>query len=340
MTRTALILGGSGRFGRHAAQAFRAAGWQTRPFDRRRDDLVTAARDAQVIVNGFNPPYPRWAAEMPSLHAGVRHAALETGATVILPGNVYVFGKDAPERLGPATPHRATNPLGRLRVEMEAAYRESGVRTILLRAGDFLDTQASGNWFDKVMAASLGKGVLTAPGNPAAPHAWAFLPDMARAAVELAGRRETLPRFADIPFPGYTLSTAEMAGLLSGVLGRDIRVKRMAWWPLLLAQPVWPMARHLHEMRYLWDKPHHMDAGAFEALLPGFRATPVAEALRQALSGPGAGEATPPPAAKPPQSGGSRSTQTSRWRLAASAVPSPGQTTPAPVTRQSAEGST
>ncbi|MCF6316055.1 MAG: hypothetical protein L3J30_07185 [Marinosulfonomonas sp.] len=48
--------------------------------------------------------------------------------------------------------------MGRIRTEMEAAYRDSGVRTIILRAGDFIDTQASGNWFDKVMTPKLDKG--------------------------------------------------------------------------------------------------------------------------------------------------------------------------------------
>ena len=49
------------------------------------------------------------------------------------------------------------NPLGHIRVELEAAYRRDGVRTILLRAGDFLDTRASGNWFDRMTAPSLAK---------------------------------------------------------------------------------------------------------------------------------------------------------------------------------------
>jgi hypothetical protein len=77
---------------------------------------------------------------------------------VIVPGNVHNSGTDAPDIFDANTPHNATNPLGRIRTEMEAAYRDSGVRTIILRAGDFIDTQASGNWFDKVMTPKLDKG--------------------------------------------------------------------------------------------------------------------------------------------------------------------------------------
>ncbi|WP_417207830.1 epimerase [Antarctobacter sp.] len=284
MVGTVLILGGNGRFGRNAAEAFWNAGWRIRLFDRAKDDLTQAAQGADVIVNGWNPAYTDWAAMVPSLTEQVIAAARASGATVIVPGNVYVFGKDAPDHFGPDTAHGATNPLGRTRIEMEAAYRASGVPVILLRAGDFLDTAASGNWFDLQMAPTLRKGVLTYPGNPDAPHAWAYLPDLARAAVALAERRADLPRFADITFPGFTLTGREMAVLCGKVLGRPVRIRRMAWWPLRLVSPVWRMGAKLLEMRYLWDKPHHLSRDGFDGLLPGFVETDVTEALALAIA--------------------------------------------------------
>ncbi|MBV2359233.1 epimerase [Thalassococcus sp. CAU 1522] len=282
MTGTVLILGGAGRFGKHAAEAFWNAGWRIRLFDRSRDDLTSASDGAEVIVNAWNPPYADWARTLPSLTGRVISAAKGTGATVLIPGNVYNFGAEAKDLFGSGTPHAATNPLGRLRAEMEAAYRAAGVRTIVLRAGDFLDTEASGNWFDKVMAPSLGRGVLTYPGDPDAAHAWAWLPDMARAAELLARRRRNLPAFVDVPFPGYTLTARQMANVLSRSLNRPVRVKRMNWLPIHLAQPVWPTARHLLEMRYLWSKPHRLDPALLNDLLPAFAATDPEDALGQA----------------------------------------------------------
>jgi nucleoside-diphosphate-sugar epimerase len=284
MDRSVLILGSSGRFGRHAAAAFGAAGWTVRRFDRSRDDLDAAARGAGVIVNAWNPPYPDWARLLPGLHAKVIAAARGAGATVIVPGNVYVFGAQTPGPWSETTPHRATNPLGRLRIEMEAAYRDSDVRTIVLRAGDFLDTRASGNWFDAVMAKNLRGGRLSYPGDPGIDHAWAFLPDLARAAVALADCRDRLPVFADIPFPGLTISGANMAETLERATGRPVRLRRMSWLPLHLARPVWPMARCLVEMRYLWDTPHRLDGARLRALLPDFQVSPAETALAAAAA--------------------------------------------------------
>ncbi|MEM9852086.1 MAG: epimerase, partial [Pseudomonadota bacterium] len=182
------------------------------------------------------------------------------------------------------SPHRAKNPLGQLRIDMEAAYRASGTRTILLRAGDFLDTEPSGNWFDRIITKPLCKGRIDYPGPTNVPHAWAYLPDLARAAVALAMMRETLPTFADIPFAGYTLTGAEMAAHLGAKQGRPVRPARMAWWPLTIAAPFWPMLRGLQEMRYLWDVPHSLDDAALRAHLPGFEPTPVAHALMAAAA--------------------------------------------------------
>lgn len=284
MPQTVLILGATGRFGRHAADQFSKAGWSVRRFDRTCDDLNQTAEGAAVIVNAWNPPYPNWQGLVPELTAQVITAAKQTGATVIVPGNVYVFGADTPGPWSQATPHRAENPLGRVRIEMERAYRQSGVRTILLSGGDFIDTKASGNWFESTMLKTLPKGVFTYPGNPQINHAWAYLPDMCRAAVQLARVRDQLPVFADIPFPGYTLSGAEIAAGLGQVTGSPVRVKRMPWMALQLARPFWRMAPCLLEMRYLWDVAHRLDGTLLASLLPDFRATPLTEALEAAIA--------------------------------------------------------
>ena len=279
MTGTVLILGAGGRFGRHAAEAFWNRGWRVRIFDRSLDRIEDAARGVDVIVNGWNPTYPEWEATVPKLTNDVIAAAKLHGATVIIPGNVYVFGVNARQLLDEHTPHSAGNRLGRVRIEMEAAYRASGVQTIVLRAGDFIDTEPSGNWFDHVITARSKNGVFVSPGDDDALHAWAWLPDLARAAVLLAEQRERLSRFEDVPFPGYSMSLRELSQIVELATGRKQTMRNMPWWALRLASPFWPMARGLLEMRYLWSKPHRLDGAKFERLLSGFRPTPPMQAI-------------------------------------------------------------
>lgn len=278
MTQTALVLGATGRFGRNMVLAFKVAGWAVRTFDRKTDNLHAAAQGVDVIVQGWHPSYERWAEDVPVLTARVIAAAKRVGATVLIPGNVYVYGKDAPAVWREDTPHAATNPLGRIRVEMEAEFAASGVRTIVLRAGDFLDTEASGNWFDMVIAKDLAKGKFIYPGDMDVPRSWAYLPDMCRAFVMLAEKRLELPVFTTLNYEGYTLSGRQMASILG------VPARRMSWWPLYLAVPFWKLARPILEMRYLWDKPHQMDGTALRVVLPEFVETPVAEAVLTAAS--------------------------------------------------------
>jgi nucleoside-diphosphate-sugar epimerase len=285
MSGTVLILGASGRFGRHAADAFWNRGWRVRIFDRANDDLIAACEGVDVIVNAWNPPYTEWARTVPELTQRVIEAARTSGATVLIPGNVYVYGRDAHELFTENTLQLADNPLGRIRIEMEAAYAQADVPTIILRAGDFIDTEASGNWFDEIITAKSARGIFTAPGNPDVPHAWAFLPDMARAAVQLAERRADLDRFEVVPFAGFTLTLRELAGLVEASTGRTQRIRRFPWFALWLASPFWRLGRHLVEMSYLWSKPHRLDDSKFKQLLPNFRATSPLIAIASVLQG-------------------------------------------------------
>ncbi|OAN73703.1 epimerase [Jannaschia sp. EhC01] len=309
MTRTALILGANGRFGRNMAEALARHGWNIRRFDRSKDRLPEAAMGAEVIVNAWNPAYPDWAAQVPVLTQQVIAAAKASNAAVLIPGNIYVYGEGLPPVLSPDTPHKATHPLGLIRRRMEAAYRDAGVKTIILRSGDYLDTEASGNWFDQIIAAKIGKGRLSYPGPLDHEHAWAFLPDVAEAGAQLLDDLVDLPPFSEFTFEGYTLTGAEMGQALEAALGRPVRVTEMSWLPLYLARPFWKLAKPLIEMRYLWQRPHRVDGKALAARVPGFKATPLHDALRQA-TGPLCQNRT--------------STQTSRWSEASSTASSSG----------------
>ncbi|QBY01686.1 epimerase [Rhodophyticola sp. CCM32] len=285
MAKTVLILGPTGRFGRHAMAAFRAAGWDVTAYDRKTGDLTGAAQGMDVIVNGWNPPYSKWAALLPGLTAQVIAAARASGATVMQAGNIYTygFGQTMPAIVGPDMPQRATNPLGRLRIEMEQSYHDADIQVILLRGGDFLDDRASAGWFDRIIAKQAHRGKLSYPGALDQSHAWAYLPDMAATLPRLAEMRGDLGGVTDLAFGGYTLSARQLARACGAALGRDMAVSRMSWFPIHLARPVWAQAKHLLEMRYLWDQPHQVDGSALNALLPDLVDTPVEDALRSAL---------------------------------------------------------
>lgn len=283
MSKTALILGASGKIGHHSREAFARAGWNVRAFDRRTGNLVRDAQGAHVIVNGWNPPkYHDWERNIPALTRDVIAAATSSGATVIVPGNVYNLG-DTPGEWSETTPHRPTTRKGRIREDMERAYEASGVRTIVLRAGNFIDPNHSDDVMSLLFLRAIERGKITVPGEPHVLQAYCYVPDWARAAVGLAEKRAELARFEDVPFAGHAFTAEELRVFLSRELGRTLGFAAFPWWLFSALSPFWELAREMGEMRYLWNTPHSLSGEKLARLLPEFRATPLETVLRAGL---------------------------------------------------------
>lgn len=323
-TSTVLVLGANGRFGLAAAKAFAGAGWRVLAQVRREaapgmPDAVELVRaplakvaDAlagrpapNVVVHGVNPIYTRWNEEaLPAARAGM-DLAEHLGARFMLPGNVYNYGEAMPARLDPATPQRPTTAKGRLRAEMEAELERRAaagrLRATVITAGDFFG-DGTGSWFDQAIVKPIARGRLDYPGDPALMHAWAYLPDLARAFVAVAAT-PARPAFERLTFAGHSvtgdefLAAVERAAATLGVApAHGWRHGRMPW-PVIRALGLFvPMWRELARMSYLWRVPHALDGDALEAAAGPVPHTPLVVALARSLRqlGVGTGSALRP----------------------------------------------
>lgn len=308
---TVLVLGAAGRFGHAAVQAFAQAGWRVLAQQRRPpaqpsagpvqtlplplsqpDALAAAARGASVVVHAANPVYTRWDAELlPLLHQGLA-VCERLGARFVLPGNVYAYGRQMPPRLDESTPARPDTDKGRLRARMEDELQRRagrGLDSVVLRAGDFFGS-GRGSWLDLLIARSLPRGRLAYPGPLDRVHAWAYLPDLARAAVAVAGDggyRGCLR----LHFEGHAVTgQAYVDALAQAAASLGLRPDG-GWriggvpWPLIRALGlVHPMMRELGRMSYLWQVPHALDGTTLRQRVGPLAQTPLVDALRQSLA--------------------------------------------------------
>jgi len=277
MGKIALVLGASGGFGGQMVLALQGAGWQVNRF-RRGTDMAAAAKGARLIVNGLNPPgYHDWGRLIPEITAEIIAAGRASGATLLVPGNVYPYGME-PGPWGPDTPHRPTSRKGRIRAEMEATYRRAaetgGPRCILLRGGDFLLPDAPQMLMNRIILSKVSKGRITALGPADVLHAYAHLPDMARAAVGLVALGDVLPAYADIPFAGHAFTINDLAAQVARLTGRPMQVAQFPLWFFTVVSPFWELARELREMLYLNRFPHELDPAPMRHWLPDFQDTP------------------------------------------------------------------
>jgi nucleoside-diphosphate-sugar epimerase len=301
--RSVLILGANGRLGVAAVRAFREAGWavtaQARSAPRAplpagttalacdaldADRLAMAARDSSVIVNALNPNYARWDTLLPPLTRAVMQVAEASGALLMLPGNVYNFGRELPADLTEDTPFVADTPKAAQRIELERAMADGaarGVNSVVIRAGDFLGEGET--WLGLAFARSLAKGVVTHPGPDDIPHAWAYLPDLAQAFVKVAERREALRGFTVLHYEGITLTGRQLHAAIEAAVGHPLKAKRMSWGFLKLIGVFSPELRAVIAMRYLWERPHRLREDRLVALVGPLPHTPIDVAVADSL---------------------------------------------------------
>jgi nucleoside-diphosphate-sugar epimerase len=304
-----LVLGAAGRLGYKAAQAFRAARWSVtslvRPGSAARAPagteivelsaldhhaVATAARGADVVLHALNPTYADWPRLALPLAYSAINAAETAGATLLFPGNLYNYGSPMPPVIDEAAPMRPSARKGQLRVAMEermAEAAERGVRTIVLRAGDFFGG-GHGSWLDLVLTKDIAQGRLTYPGPLDVVHEWAYLPDVAAALVRLAEVREKLRPFEVFDFPGHAVTGREFTTAIARALHRQLQVKRMTWWLIHALRPIVPLCRELSEIAYLWNEPHRIDGGKLAGVIDETPRTPLDVAVTRALQDLGA----------------------------------------------------
>ena len=302
----ALILGATGGIGHETAQALLRHGWTVTALTRRRmegggpitwivgDAMVTAdvaraASGVDIIIHAANPPgYRNWRGlAIPMLQNAIA-AAKASGARLIYPGSVYVYGPDAWPLAAETAPRNPRTRKGAIRVEMEemlAAESQRGLRYLTVRAGDYFGPHAPSSWVAAVMLAG-GKTlrVIRTPERPGVRHAWAYLPDLAETIAQLADREAELEPGETVHFAGHVLEGRQMAAAVSWAVGGALPVRPFPWALVYAAAPFMTMMRELIEMRYLWREDIRLDNARLVALLGAEPHTPLDSAIGGCIS--------------------------------------------------------
>lgn len=316
MQSTVLILGARGRFGLAAARAFADAGWRVlahmRPGaavpEEAADDsrirwlssdlydaqaLARSAEGASVVVHALNPEYTHkaWQAQVLPMTDAALHVAQTLDATLMVVANVYNFGKDMPSLLREDTPQRAQTVKGQIRIAMEHKLAQSGVRTVVIRAGDFFGS-GQGTWFDQAIVQKIQQGRFTYPGQRNVPTAWAYLPDLGKAFVAVAARRNQLRPFEVLHFAGCSITGQQWLDVLNPIAqqqgwikpGASLKFGRMPWPLIRIGAWIVPTWAALVEMRYLWATPHALANDKLVQLIGQEPHTPLHQAAQDTLA--------------------------------------------------------
>ncbi|WP_432548053.1 NAD-dependent epimerase/dehydratase family protein [Kineococcus sp. SYSU DK004] len=250
--------------------------------------LADAVRGASTLVNAVNPAYHRWPQEWPGLTAALLDAVEAGGARYVAFSNLYGYGprtapmtEDAPLAAAPGTKGAV-----RARTWLDALARhEAGrLRASEVRASDYFGGGPGANShldLEVVPRAARGRVPWALLGDPAAPHAWTFLPDAVTTLLAVVDDERADGRAWLVPSAARSMhEVAADVARLRGVRPHRVRV---APRPLLRAAArVSASVAAVEAERWQFAAPFLVDSTRTEQVL-GVRATPWEDALRADL---------------------------------------------------------
>ena len=312
-TRTVLVLGATGGIGGETANALERHGWTIRALSRRgrpdgdtsgwdwvkgdsmnRAAIVAAAEGVQAIVHAVNPPgYKNWSELVLPMLDNTVAAAQASGARILLPGTVYNYGPDAFPILKEDSPQNATTHKGKIRIELEKRLEdaaEEGVKTLIVRFGDFFGPNPGSSWFSQGMVKPGGPlKSISYPGKKGVGHAWTYLPDGAETFAQLMNREGELETFARFHFGGhYDPDGMRMIKSIREVVGKpSLPVRPIPWFIFRIGGLFNETMRELYRVRPLWETTVKLDNSRLAAFLGDVPHTAWNTAVTETLVGLG-----------------------------------------------------
>jgi nucleoside-diphosphate-sugar epimerase len=300
-----VVLGGSGGIGGAVVHELAARGHEVRAVSRHpaptapegvrqhradmatRDGAATACEGAAVVYHCLQPPYERWAEELPALNRTVSEAAAREGAKLVVADNLYMYGPISGP-ISEASPQQPSSRKGRVRKDaadaLLAAHAAGRIRVAIGRASDYYGPGGTNSIAGKTLFGAAVAGTsLRWPGTTDQPRTFSYLPDLARALVTL-GQSDTADGRAWIVPSAPPLTARALVGLIEQELRRRVKLVVTSKLAMRFAGLRISQARELPDIWYQFEAPFVADGSAFEAAFGALTPTPHDQAVRETVA--------------------------------------------------------
>jgi nucleoside-diphosphate-sugar epimerase len=248
---------------------------------------AAACEGAAVVYHCLQPPYNRWAEEIPVLNRNVGEAVAREGAKLVVADNLYMYWPIAGP-ISEATPQRPTSRKGRIRKDcadaLLAEHAAGRLRITIGRAPDYYGpggtNSIAGN---TLLGAAVAGEAVRWPASADQLRSFCFLPDLARALVTL-GQSDAADGSAWIVPSAPPLTARALVALIEHELQRHVKLAVTSKLAMRLAGLRIPEARELPDIWYQFAAPFIADGSAFENAFGSFVPTAHEQAVHETVA--------------------------------------------------------
>lgn len=230
------------------------------------DSLFTAAERAAVIFHCENFPLEHFENHKAAI-VNVLRAAAEVGASVVLPGNVWVYG---PAKYNPVDMRHPLEPiseLGRIKLDVQRTLLEvaekAGVCVDVVHLPDFYGPGVLNDLVKPIFLGAISGKAVRWIGDPDVPHEFIYIDDAARALTAISRAENPFGRRFNAPGRG-TITPRRFIEMAFEAAGRRPKIKRLSTLSIRLAAFLKKSIRRYSELLYLFNEELSLDGQAIK----------------------------------------------------------------------------
>ncbi|HEX3030607.1 MAG TPA: NAD-dependent epimerase/dehydratase family protein [Clostridia bacterium] len=229
-----------------------------------------------------------WASEWPKIIDSVIEALKGSETKLVYLDNIYLYGPMPLEN--PIKETHLRKPVskkGRARLSVVERLESEEVRKnlnwVIGRSADFFGPNAKSSLFADSFIGNMWKD--TKPyyiGSAGVVHTYSYVPDIARALVNLAFAETKSGETYHLPVYSPMI-VEDVVKEVNSVMNKSLEVNAMSKGSHSFLRLFVPALKELYEMRYQFDHPYVLDDSKFRKQFPDFKQTDFKDAMKETV---------------------------------------------------------
>ncbi|MFS1511473.1 SDR family NAD(P)-dependent oxidoreductase [Chengkuizengella sp. SCS-71B] len=248
------------------------------------EELNQAVQNADVIIHSMSLPYSQWEQKLLKLADHVIKAAASTNAKVVVIDNIHPYGKSQMKLVSEEHPKQPHTKKGKLRLQMEELMmnNQDGVQVLFARLPDFYGPTSSNSVLNYTLD-GIAKGKSTIfIGKKDVPREFIYLPDAAKAVVELAQHDHAYGENWNIPSAGL-ITGKKAIEVAQKEAGNKTKVNSIGKNGFRILGLFNKEMRETIEMLYLTESPLVLSGDKYEQRIGQIPKTPYNQGISETI---------------------------------------------------------